>query len=336
VRELREQLLRQLGVSELDLGSHEDVRKSILTGFPERIGRVRADNGDVLLANGQQARISAPGTYLICALGVQTRRDGTHARAHVSVYSTTDVESVMELFLDHLTESSELTWDDARERVIVTNRIALGRLVIEESPSKIAKNEDEVASLLFAKLKARGFGNFVGEGHHETALEQLQWRIALAKKVASKECEAAGLGDLDLEKVLRAACRDRRSFAEIRELGLMNAVAHHVGATSIAWLDRAVPTSMPLKNGRKARITYGEHGAPSIASRLQDFFGHRETPSVCFGRMPLVVHLQAPNGRDVQVTSDLPGFWANHYEKVRSELCRRYPRHPWPKLEDLP
>jgi ATP-dependent helicase HrpB len=336
VRDLREQLLRQLDISELDMGSHDDLRKSILTGFPERIGRVRADNGDVLLANGQQARIAAPGTQLICALGVQTRRDGTHTRAHVSVYSTTDVESVMELFLEQLTESSELAWDDTRERVIVTNRIALGRLVIEEAPSKTALNEDEAAALLFAKLKARGFANFVGEGFHETSLEQLQWRVVLANKVAGKECEATGLTDFDLENVLRNACRDRRSFAEIRALGLMNAVAEHLGPSAIAWLDRAVPATMQLKNGRKARITYSEHAAPSIASRLQDFFGQRETPSVLFGRVPLVVHLQAPNGRDVQVTADLPGFWANHYEKVRSELCRRYPRHAWPKLEELP
>ena len=135
--------------------------------------------------------------------------------------------------------------------------------------------------------------------------------------------------------MLRNACRDRRSFAEIRELGLMNAVAGHLGPRrsrgSIAQYQRPC-----AKNGRKARITYSEHAAPSIASRLQDFFGHRETPSVLFGRVPLVVHLQAPNGRDVQVTADLPGFWANHYEKVRSELCRRYPRHAWPKLRGAP
>jgi ATP-dependent helicase HrpB len=43
-----------------------------------------------------------------------------------------------------------------------------------------------------------------------------------------------------------------------------------------------------------------------------------------------VLHLLAPNGRDVQVTTDLGGFWARTYPAVRSELMRRYPRHPWP------
>ena len=54
-------------------------------------------------------------------------------------------------------------------------------------------------------------------------------------------------------------------------------------------------------------------------------------PAVCQGRIPVVLHLCAPNGRAVQVTRDLPGFWREHYPGIRRELCRRYPRHPWPE-----
>ena len=39
----------------------------------------------------------------------------------------------------------------------------------------------------------------------------------------------------------------------------------------------------------------------------------------------------APNGRAVQVTSDLEGFWSRHYPTVRRELMRRYPKHRWPE-----
>ena len=41
--------------------------------------------------------------------------------------------------------------------------------------------------------------------------------------------------------------------------------------------------------------------------------------------------LLAPNHRPVQVTTDLPSFWANVYPQVRRELSRRYPRHSWPE-----
>ena len=71
--------------------------------------------------------------------------------------------------------------------------------------------------------------------------------------------------------------------------------------------------------------------APSVASRLQDFFGMREGPRVAAGRVALVLRLLAPSQRPVQVTSDLAGFWQRHYKQVRRELSRRYPRHPWPE-----
>ena len=47
--------------------------------------------------------------------------------------------------------------------------------------------------------------------------------------------------------------------------------------------------------------------------------------------MAVVLHLNAPNGRAQQVTTDLSGFWDRHYPAIRKELMRRYPRHSWPE-----
>ena len=71
--------------------------------------------------------------------------------------------------------------------------------------------------------------------------------------------------------------------------------------------------------------------SPWLASRLQDFFGLRSGPSVLDGKLPLVLHLLAPNQRAVQVTKDLPNFWRTHYPELRTALSRRYPRHRWPE-----
>ena len=86
-----------------------------------------------------------------------------------------------------------------------------------------------------------------------------------------------------------------------------------------------------MPGGREVKVHYESDRPPWIESRLQDFFGMKVGPAVARGRVPLVVHLLAPNGRAVQVTQDLAGFWRQHYPALRRELGRRYPRHPWPE-----
>jgi len=95
--------------------------------------------------------------------------------------------------------------------------------------------------------------------------------------------------------------------------------------------NEVAPTHIRLPSGRQTPVHYEAGKPPWIESRLQDFFGMRETPRVAKGKVPLVVHLLAPNRRPVQTTTDLAGFWQRLYPQVRRELSRRYPKHAWPE-----
>jgi ATP-dependent helicase HrpB len=96
-------------------------------------------------------------------------------------------------------------------------------------------------------------------------------------------------------------------------------------------LREETPDHIHLPGGRQAAVNYESGKPPWVESRLQDFFGMSVGPAICRGRVPLTLHLLAPNHRAVQVTSDLAGFWQKHYPAIRRELCRRYPRHAWPE-----
>jgi len=63
--------------------------------------------------------------------------------------------------------------------------------------------------------------------------------------------------------------------------------------------------------------------------RVQDLFGLREHPTVA-GTVPVALELLSPADRPIQITSDLPGFWAGTWADVRKEMAGRYPKHQWP------
>ncbi len=117
-----------------------------------------------------------------------------------------------------------------------------------------------------------------------------------------------------------AATSSGSTSAVLRDL-----VGHH----RVHELDRLVPTRWwwPA-GGASPSTTRGEH--PAIAVRVQELFGTTVHPTVADGRVPLVVHLLSPAGRPVQVTADLPGFWAGSWEDVRKDMAGRYPKHDWP------
>jgi ATP-dependent helicase HrpB len=93
---------------------------------------------------------------------------------------------------------------------------------------------------------------------------------------------------------LRELCLGLRSFAELKGAAsnLIPMLERKVGR-----LDDIAPPRIRLPNGRHTTVHYETGKPPWIASRLQDFFGMKETPRIGPGQTPVVVHLLAPNQR---------------------------------------
>jgi len=134
---------------------------------------------------------------------------------------------------------------------------------------------------------------------------------------------------------LRVLAVGLKSLAELesaaRDAGLVHALESQVPPQARRLLDEIAPDRIRLPGGRQVRVHYEPNQPPWVASRLQDFFGMRQTPTVARGAVPVVVRLLAPNNRPVQLTTDLAGFWERLYPQLRRELGRRYPKHRWPE-----
>ena len=171
---------------------------------------------------------------------------------------------------------------------------------------------EAAARLLAEKALESGIERFVDDA----VLDDLFGRI-----------EFAGIDAPDLSASFREFCRGRRSFAELKiaSNGFVSSLEQNLDTHR---LREDAPQTLRLKGGRQVKVHYQRGKAPWIASRLQDFFGMEETPRLGPQRIPVVLHLLAPNQQPVQTTTDLAGFWARLYPQVRRDLMRRYPRLP--------
>lgn len=300
---------------------------SVLVAFPDRVAR-RRQGDELLLAAGGSAVLSGSsvagaGEWLV-AVDIEERREG--GLPLVRLASAIEPGWLLDLFPERVTERTSVEWNRKAERVEATSALLFASLVLEES--RDARPGAEQASALLAEKAAEaGVGRFTDPDE----MEEFLARVAFA----SEHSSLPALGGKDVGAALSSLCRGLRSLAELRDAagngGLLRALTERLPAGADRALREVAPEKIRLPGGRQVRVRYARHQAPWISSRLQDFFGMRETPRVARGAVPLVVHLLAPNQRPVQTTIDLAGFWERLYPKVRRELSRRYPRHSWPE-----
>ena len=332
---VRRQLEPLIGRSPRAAEPDAALRMSILAGYPDRVARRRRKSDpELLLSGGGTAQLSDASVVrdaeLLVVVDAEQRSD-TRAGAIVA-RSVTAIETdwLIDVGAERLRESRSCAWNAAAERVEVIERMTYDQLVLDERrawPSQLASvDETEVARSLYEAARARGPVGFVDAEE----LERLVGRVAFVR-AHLPDAGLADVGAAELDATLAALCQGRSSFAELRDAGFLDALVARLGGHAASLLAREAPDRVTLPGGRQVRVQYPTGQAPFVASRLQDFFGMAAGPTLARGRVPLTLHLLAPNQRAVQVTSDLAGFWARHYPALRRELGRRYPRHAWPE-----
>lgn len=306
----------------------EPLLRAILAGFPDRVARRRTPTGgEVVFAAGGAGQLAESSvvhdaTFLV-AVDVEERgRAGAGRSAVVRLASAIEPEWLIDLFADELEEVDERIWNAEAERVERLSRIAFGQVALEESRQP-APPDEKTAEVLAEAALGRGL-SLLAPG-----IDTLLARIDLLSR-CMPEAKLPAIGEATLREVLAAACRGLRSFAELREASLPDLLLQQLTPEQQRLLAQEAPTRITLPGGRSVPVHYEPGQSPWIESRLQDFFGMARGPAVCGGRVPLTLHLLAPNQRAVQVTQDLAGFWRNGYAEVRKELRGRYPKHPWP------
>ena len=308
------------------------IARAVLAAFGDRVAKRRQPGSlDVELAGGRAAKLDARSQVTesewLVAVDAEERRDGKGGATVVRLAQGVEPSWLLDAFPEQIETESRLTWNAARGRVMAHELLLYRGLVLDASVTP-AQAGPQTAAVLQEAVQAEGLAAIADA----EALERLSQRLTFAR-------EQAGLPLPDLAVLLAASvgelCATRTSLAEVRSADLFSILRHQVSLSlsgkGQVQLDAAAPEQVQLPGGRKVRVHYPPGQPPWLESRLQDFFGQADGPRVALGKVPVVLHLLAPNMRPVQLTSDLAGFWTRHYPAVKKELQRRYPRHAWPE-----
>lgn len=299
--------------------------RALAAGFPDRIGLLRPGAAErYQLASGQGARLGtgsgSTGQRVVLALALDAGRASGRRESWIRLAASLDPAWVS------LEEADELVFDESAEAVVGRRVWRYRALIFRSQPP-----QSPVAPARQGAVLAQAAGRL--------ALDELLTIDAESEALLGRVATLAGLrpelGLPDLQSLaplLPSLCAGRRSFAQLRKAALKPAILELLSWDQRRALDDDLPERIEVPSGRFVRLQYSRSGDPPVlAARIQQLFGMKETPRLAGGRLPVLVHLLAPNGRPAQVTMDLASFWASTWQEVRKDLRGRYPKHSWPE-----
>jgi ATP-dependent helicase HrpB len=317
-----------------ELGPQEDepldcqLQQALLAAFPDRLAKRRAATGPRgLMVGGRGVQLEASsGVRSELFLCLDVDAGGTEA----SVRAASGIEpDWMQSKL--LREVDERFYNPTQQSVVTRRRQYWIDLMLSETP--IATPLDEATAEILSAEASRQFERLLPAKEKElhSLINRIRWLNA-----AMPDAGMPALAGESLACALKDWCLGKRSLDELKQLPWKRLVESLLTNQQRKALDQQAPESIKLPNGREVLLQYEPGKSPILAARIQEFFGWPATPLLAGGRVPLTLHLLAPNQRCQQITDDLASFWKNTYPTVRKELRGRYPKHSWPENPLIP
>lgn len=307
----------------------EALRKCILIGFSDRVAR-RLDSGSLRcdLVHGRRGTLARESVVqssplLVAAEVRELEGKDKSIRTVLSLATSIEEAWLHELFPEDITAVPRVFYEPDTKRVYAEEQLrfrdmAIGTRRIEPPPA------DAAARLLAAEVSA---GRLALTDWDES-LDQWILRLNLLSQWCP-ELALPPVSDEDRCHLIEQVCHGSFSSKELKDKPVKAVVKSWLSRSQQEHLDKHAPERLALPNGRTAKVLYEPGNPPHIALRIQQLYGVKATPHIAMGRVPVLMHILTPSQRPVQITQDLPGFWREHYPRIKQELQRKYPRHEW-------
>jgi ATP-dependent helicase HrpB len=317
------QLAARLGPPPATAGAAAGPGPLLAAAYPDRLAQARG-GGRFRLRHGGGASLPEhdPLRHAPWIVAADVTGAGT-GDGRIRLAAAVDLTDVEQVGGPAVRTATKLVWDADDLRTVTET--TLDALVLASSRSPAPPGPEATAALVAHVVE----GGLTGLGWTPAA-QALRARAAWAHRALGDDWPAvsdealAAASDAWLVPQL-AGATGRRDLDRV-DPGVAVDVA--LGARRRD-LDRLVPATLTLAGGRRAPIDWSGD-TPRVSARPQELYGTTVHPTVAGGTVPVVVELMSPAGRPIQVTADLPGFWAGTWREVRRDMAGRYPKHVWP------
>lgn len=309
-----------------------DLRETgalLALAYPDRIAQRRpGDAPRYRMAGGRGAVFHDAGDPLASEPWLAIAHlDGNPREARIRLATRITLAQIEAAFADRITEIDACDWD-ARSGTVIANRERRLDALVLDSRKWTDVPQARVAAAALDGLRQLGLDALPWQDGAEALRARVAWLRGRGHDALPDWSDGALLDSI-AEWLLPHLGKTRS------KAGFANLPLSRILLDSLPWegrntLDTLAPTTLRTPAGTNARIDYTS-APPALDVRIQEMFGETRHPAIDNGRAPLLIRFLSPARRPVQVTGDLPGFWARSYADVRRDLRGRYPRHPWPE-----
>jgi ATP-dependent helicase HrpB len=324
LRDRATDLARRAGIRfDLDDVDPDRCGAVLLLGYPDRLA-ARRRPGQFQLRSGTAAWLPDDDPLADEPFLVAADLDGRRDRARIRLAAVVDADDVVNEFATEIVERRSLDWDPGRDDLIETTERRLGSIQLGQRVDRPEPGDDTTAALM-ARVRATQLGVL----RWSDTARSLRDRVAFLHRTVGDPWPDWSTERLvaTVDEWLAPYLPGSTGRADLERLDVAMVLRSQLPWEVGADLDTVAPSSLVLPSGRPVPIDYtGEQ--PDAFARVQDLFGVTTHPTA--GGVPIRLHLLSPADRPIQVTADLPGFWAGSWAEVKKDMAGRYPKHQWP------
>jgi ATP-dependent helicase HrpB len=309
--------------------SDDALLRCLMAGFVDQLAKRRETGKPACdltdLRAGQLVRESVvqDAPFFVAANLREAPSRGSTPLTLLSLATAVQPAWISEMFPQHLSTTVEHLFDAQNKRVAAMRLTRYRDLVIEQKAQQ--RDLDPLAS-----------GRCLAEAHRIGAFDLPLLDHRVKQFIARVDLVHATMPELEFARFdadAITACLSRAFTGlslvkEAQAAPLIPAFHQHLATGQVSWLDELVPLSIPWPDSRTMKVSY-LHESPEAQVKLQECFALKEHPSLCEGRLPVLLSLCTPDGKRLASTTDWPTFRVREWPKHRQAVAKKFPSVLW-------